>query len=162
VRRFLATYRSRHSSESGAALVEFALILPLLLVLLLGILEFGKAFNYWIDQTHLANEGARWAVVDRNPGAADGWSLQQYVQQHANTPELRDGGTASVPSALQICISFPSNASEVGDPVKVTATSTYQWLPFLGNRLGVAQTTMTGSATMRLEAEPTAYEAGCS
>jgi Flp pilus assembly protein TadG len=54
------------SSEDGAALVEFALILPILVVLLFGMLEFGKAFNYWIDETHLANEGARWAVVDKD------------------------------------------------------------------------------------------------
>jgi Flp pilus assembly protein TadG len=46
-------------NEAGAALVEFVLVLPLLLVLLLGMLDLGKAFNYWIDETHLAHEGAR-------------------------------------------------------------------------------------------------------
>ena len=141
------------------ALVEFALVLPLLLVILFGMLDFGKAFNYWIDQTHLANEGARWAVVNKNPGAG---TLQEYIQQQADSPELRNGGTSSVPTPMQICISFPNGAANVGDPVLVTASTTYNWLPFLGDRIGIAQTTVTGSATMRLEALPTAYGAGCS
>lgn len=140
-------------------MVEFALVLPVLLVLLLGMLDFGKAFNYWIDQTHLANEGARWAAVNKNPG---GGTLQQYVRSQANTPELRDGGTASVAGPIQICITFPNGTSQVGDPVRVTASTTYNWLPFLGSRLGIAQTTMTASATMRLEAAPSVYGAGCS
>ena len=140
--------------------MEFALVLPILLVVLFGILEFGKAFNYWIDETHLANIGARWAAVNKNPGSSSG-SLQQYIRQQANTPELRNGGTASVPGALQVCISFPSGTSNVGEPVRVSVTTAYNWLPFLSNRIGVGTTTLTGTATMRLEARPTVYSAGC-
>jgi Flp pilus assembly protein TadG len=146
-------------SEAGVALVEFALVLPLLLILLFAMLDFGKAFNYWIDETHLANEGARWEVVNKNPGSG---SLQQYIQQQADTPELRNGGTSSVATPLQVCISFPNGSAEVGDPVHVTTSVTYNWLPFLGSRVGIAQTTITGSSTMRLEARPTTYGAGCS
>ncbi len=155
----IAVIRRLTHDESGVALVEFALVLPILLVLLFGMLDFGKAFNYWIDETHLANEGARWAVVNKNPGSG---TLQQYIQQQADTPELRNGGTSSVPSSLQVCISFPDGSSEVGDPVHVAVSTTYNWLPFLGSRLGIASTTITGSSTMRLEAEPTNYSAGCS
>jgi Flp pilus assembly protein TadG len=151
--------RSSLLRESGAALAEFALVLPVLLVIMLGMLDFGKAFNYWIDETHLANEAARWAVVDRNPGAG---TLQTYIQQQATTEELRSGGTGSVPAAAEVCISFPSGTSRVGDPVNVTVSTTYNWLPFLSDHIGVASTTITGSATMRLEAVPSAYGAGCS
>lgn len=150
---------SPYGPEAGVSLVEFALVLPLLLVLLLGVLDFGRAFNYWIDQTHLANEGARWAVVNKNPGAG---TLQEYIRQQGTTPELRNGGTSSVPGPLQICISFPNGTAQVGDPVLVTASSTFNWLPFLGQRSGIAQTTLTASSTMRLEAVPTVYGAGCS
>ena len=38
-------------------------VLPLLMMLLLGMLDFGKAFNSWIDETHMANVGARLASV---------------------------------------------------------------------------------------------------
>ena len=147
--------------ERGAALVEFALVLPLLLVLLLGMLEFGKAYNYWIDTTHLANQGARWAVVNRNPGAG---TLQEYIQGQANTVELRDGGTPSIPAGdeAEVCISFPLGSSNVGDPVRVTVSATYHWLPFIGDRISSTEVTISGSATMRLEAQPTNYGAGCS
>jgi Flp pilus assembly protein TadG len=157
--QFLRGVGHPHGREAGVALVEFALVLPLLLILLLGMLDFGKAFNYWNDTTHLANEGARWAVVNKNPG---GGTLQQYIQQQADTPELRNGGTSSVPGPLQVCISFPNGTANVGDPVHVTASLTYNWLPYLGTRLGITQTAITGSSTMRLEAQPTNYGAGCS
>ena len=149
----------RLGGEEGTALVEFALILPILALLLFAMLDFGKAFNYWIDETHLANEGARWAVVNRNPG---GGSLQQYIRQQATTAELRNGGTASIPNPAQVCISFPNGTSNVGDPVLVTVSATYHWLPILGGRIGIAQTTISGSSDMRLEALPTNYAAGCS
>jgi Flp pilus assembly protein TadG len=153
--RLMSTLRG----EEGTALVEFALILPILALLLFAMLDFGKAFNYWIDETHLANEGARWAVVNRNPG---GGSLQQYILQQATTAELRNGGTASIASPAQVCITFPNGTSNVGDPVQVTVSATYHWLPILGSRIGITQTAITGSSNMRLEALPTNYAAGCS
>jgi Flp pilus assembly protein TadG len=155
--RFLA--REGRGGEAGAALVEFALVLPILLVLLLGMLDFGKAFNYWIDQTHLANEGARWAVVNKNPGP--GGTLQDSMRLKANTTELLNGGTASVPDPVQVCVSFPNGSSNVGDPVKVTVSVDYNWIPFIGNGIGIGTSTLSASSTMRLEAVPTNYGAGC-
>ena len=80
------------------------LVLPLLLVILFAMLDFGRVFNYWIDSTHLANEGARWAVVNNNPNTSG--TLQAYIQQQGDTDELRNGGTASVPDPLEVCIAF--------------------------------------------------------
>jgi Flp pilus assembly protein TadG len=156
VKELLARARA---DESGVTLVEFALVLPVLALLLFGMLDFGKAFNYWIDQTHLAHEGARWAAVNKNPGAG---TLQQYLQQQATTGELRNGGTSAVPAPLEVCISFPAGTSNVGDPVAVTTSVDYRWLGFIAGRTGVTQSTITSSSTMRLEARPTTYTAGCS
>lgn len=55
-------------NERGAAIVEFALVLPLLLVLVIGLIEFGWIFNGWIILTGAAREGARAAIT--NPDAA--------------------------------------------------------------------------------------------
>jgi len=153
--------RSPRQQQDGVALVEFALVAPLLLVILFGMLDFGRTFNYWIDATHLANEGARWAVVNKNPASSG--TLQDYIQQQADTDELRNGGSSAVPSALEVCISFPNGAT-VGNPVQVTASLTYNWLPFLSQQAlgGLTSTTVSSSSTMRLEAPPTAYSAGCS
>ena len=141
--------------------MEFALVAPLLLVILFGMLDFGRVFNYWIDATHLANEGARWAVVNKNPSSSG--TLQDYIREQADTDELRNGGSTALPDPLQVCISFP-NGSTVGNPVKVTATATYNWLPFLSSQAlgGLTSTTVSSSSTMRLEAPPTNYAAGCS
>jgi Flp pilus assembly protein TadG len=150
---------TRARSEEGVALVEFALILPVLALLLFGMLDFGKAFNYWIDETHLANEGARWAVVNKNPASAG--TLQEYIRSQATTPELRNGGTPSVADPVRVCVEFPAGTSNVGDPVRVTVTATYKWLALIAQRLSVTQTDISGAATMRLEAKPTNYGAGC-
>src|ERR671932_212438 len=110
MRRIGDKIRGRVLDERGAALVELALVLPVLLILLLGTIDFGKALNYWIDETHLANEGARWAAVDKNPGAGGGRSLQQYIRDQVNTAELHGdaAGTQQSAHAAQVCISFPN------------------------------------------------------
>jgi Flp pilus assembly protein TadG len=154
--------------ERGAALVEFALVVPILLVLLMAMLDFGKAFNYWIDETQLASSGARWAVVNAGPGQCpDGTtatSLVAYIQCQADTKELRSGGTNSVANPAKVCISFPPVAGHsaplVGDPVRVTVSVSYKWLPIIGQRISRVATTIKGESTMRLEAPPT-YTASC-
>ena len=146
-------------NQAGTALVEFALVLPLFLVLLLGMVDFGKGLNYWIDQTHLANQAARFATVDKNPGASDGRTLQDYIRGEANTGELAFGGTDSVDDPLAVCITFPEgDPVDAGDPVTVEIKTTYNWLPFLDANVGVSAVSITGSATMRLEAKPTSYD----
>ena len=64
--------RERTAGERGQATVEFAIVLPLVLLLIVGMIEFGKAFNYWLSLNHLANETARWAAVDTSPGLRHG------------------------------------------------------------------------------------------
>ncbi len=56
--------------ERGASLVEMAFVAPLLLILLLGIIEFGAVFAQFNDVRHGAREGARFAAV--NAGTATG------------------------------------------------------------------------------------------
>ena len=145
----------RNDDERGVALVEFALILPALVLLVFGVLDFGKAINYWLDANHLANEGARWVVVKRNPGSPS-LALPAYLRSQADTKELRNGGTDSVPTPIQFSICyFDGNGNtgdgndDVGDRVRVRGTVTYNWLPVLG--LDAAASTITGSATMRIE-----------
>ena len=147
------------ADQRGTALVEFAFVLPVLLLLVIGMLHFGKAFNYWINETHLANEAARFAVVNKNPGGVTS-TLQEYIQAQADTNELRDGGTEAVPDPVEVCIEFPQGQI-VGAPVTVTVSTDYHWLPFLADHLDNTSVTVRGSATMRLEALPTNYSAGC-
>lgn len=59
-----------HDSERGAAAVEFAILLPLLLVLVLGTIEFGRAYNTQITLTNAARDGARVMAISGNQTAA--------------------------------------------------------------------------------------------
>ncbi|MDX1449910.1 MAG: TadE/TadG family type IV pilus assembly protein [Acidimicrobiia bacterium] len=56
--------------ERGASLVEFAILAPLLVLLILGIVEFGWIFGQFNDVRHGAREGARFAAVDGGNNAA--------------------------------------------------------------------------------------------
>lgn len=143
----------RARSESGQSAVEFALVVPFICLLVLALVDFGKAVNYWLDANHLANEGARLAAVLGDQPEPSG-DLKQWIQQQAETNELRNG-TGSVTSPAQVCISFP-NGREIGKPVTVTVTAAYQWIPFIGG----GTLDITGSSTMRLEQLPT-YADGC-
>ena len=155
------TFRSRlrPADERGVALVEFALVLPLVLVLLLGMIDVGKAVNYWNDETHLANEAARWAAVNKNPGPQS--SLNLSIKNQADTNELANGGTGSIASpGVNVCIWFPNPTGHsataatnhsVGDPVQVVVKAQYNWLAYLVGRAVGAQSTLTATSTMRLE-----------
>jgi Flp pilus assembly protein TadG len=144
-------------SESGVAIVEFALVLPLLMLIVVVIFDFGRALNYWVDTTHLASEGARLAAVDRVP---DGGSLQAYIRSKADTAELRDGGSQSIAGQLEVCVTPSGDA--VGDPVEVEVRTTYNWIPLISNVVPLApSTTITGKATMRREREADVVSEGC-
>ena len=57
-------------SERGAAAVEFAILLPLLLMLVLGTIEFGRAYNTQITLTNAARDGVRVMAINNDPTGA--------------------------------------------------------------------------------------------
>ncbi|WP_427117822.1 TadE/TadG family type IV pilus assembly protein [Pseudarthrobacter scleromae] len=59
-----------HDSERGAAAVEFAILLPLLLMLVLGTIEFGRAYNAQITLTNAARDGVRVMAIGNDPARA--------------------------------------------------------------------------------------------
>jgi Flp pilus assembly protein TadG len=143
----VAALRTRVADQRGQALAEFVLVLPILLAVMFGIVEFGLALNTESDETHLANEVARYAIVNQNPGGAE--ELQQWA--------VKQGDNNFVTGTGKICISFPEGQEE-GKPVKVEATAAFKWLPILPS----ATTTLKGTAYMRLETAPSNFKAGCS
>jgi Flp pilus assembly protein TadG len=62
----MQTMHNNTKSERGQTMVEFALVLPILLVLMLGIVQFGVAFNNYVTLTDAVRAGARKAAVSRN------------------------------------------------------------------------------------------------
>ena len=157
---------SRCRDDRGVALTEMALVLPLLLLLILGMIDFGKAINYWIDNTHIANEGARLAVVNKNPGGS-GTTLQDYLRGQTSSAEEKYPnpvqGTQRSAHSMTVNICYYTGSSgalinsgtpAVCDTVEVIVKYDYDWLrgfPFPGD----PTTTIGGKAAMRLEAVPT-------
>ena len=143
--------------EDGAVLVEFALVIPLLLLVVIGMMQFGILLNAKISETHLTASAARYAAVNQNPGDPD--SLVDYIKARAGTQSLRDNA--------QVCLEYPTGengtSGEPGDPVTVTMTYTYDLIPLLGDALTpqVASITVSGDATMRLETFPEDNPPGC-
>jgi Flp pilus assembly pilin Flp len=76
--------------EDGAAAVEFALLLPLLILLLFGFIQFGTAFNARIQATNAAREAARLAVVgiDDFDDLGGGDSFWEVVRDRAGVGSI--------------------------------------------------------------------------
>ena len=151
----------RLRDDSGQTTVEFALLVPLLCVLLVLSVDTGRAALCWLDATHLANRGARLAAVNSAPPS--GSTLQDLIRSEAVASDMRgDESTSSIPSPATVCIDFPPNpetgtTGQKGDPVKVTVSLDYHLIPYLDTTLP-----LKGSSTMRLEQQPTTYTEGCS
>lgn len=126
----------------GQAMTEFALILPVFMLLVVGLLAFGRVFFYWIEANHLANETARWAIVDRNPFSPK--TLQQYAATSAG------GVTQEFANNVKVCIDFQGKTRtslDLGDPIRVRVQKPFSPVPFLR----LATITVKGSSTMRTE-----------
>jgi Flp pilus assembly protein TadG len=130
---------SNSRSEKGQVLIEFALVLPLLLLLLFGIIEFGRAFFQKNMTINAAREGARFAAVQTT------WNIGKITAaaKAPITPEsLKTGATVVV---------VPQSKPSTGGSVQVTVTTGFKTiLPRLILPLG-ASTGISASATMRYE-----------
>ncbi|RFU19040.1 TadE/TadG family type IV pilus assembly protein [Geodermatophilus marinus] len=127
--------RERLSAERGASVVEFALIVPLLVVLVLGIVEFGHAFQVQGTLSSAAREGARVMALQSNPAAA-----RAAVRAAAPTldPAISDAQIAISPSACPTAAATTTN---------VRVTIRYP-MPFLTGFFG-ADVDLTGTGVMR-------------
>jgi Flp pilus assembly protein TadG len=137
-------------SEGGQALVEFALVLPMVVVLLLGILDFGQAINYKNDLTALANQAARYAEANACQPCGNGQTIESYVQSKADG-SLAKGSDNITEAKIEFC--FPSGSKgQVGEQLRATAKAKYTWLPLVGGVIGkVAETTLSASETVRVQ-----------
>ena len=150
----MTSHVSHLAKEEGQALVEFALVLPVLLLILMSVMHFGRALNYWNDETHLTAEAARYAAVNRKPDPTSALSLQAQIKAQADAADLKG-------AAAQVCVDFPNGTSNQGDPVRVTMTFPFAWIPLISSQTGIATTSLGASTVMRLEAQPTNFSAGC-
>jgi Flp pilus assembly protein TadG len=145
----MAALKPRHDlrSEMGAELVEFALVFPLLLLVVLGIVDFGFLFQQYEVVTNAAREGARIAVLPDYSGA----DAQQRAVDYLTAAGLTDAGRTSAAGAPQP-VNIGGNCMST---VTVTVTYPHQFVflsgigAYFGSTFGTA--TLRASSTMRTE-----------
>lgn len=95
----------RRHSETGAAAVEFALVVWVLIIILLGIIQFGYTFFEYIQVVHAAREGVRWASVGKT-------DTEIIARAKAAAPGLEPAAMVVTPStvgtdAVRVTVSYP-------------------------------------------------------
>jgi Flp pilus assembly protein TadG len=151
----------RARDDRGVALVEFAIILPAFLLILLGVMDFGKVFNYWQSATQAASTGARAGAVDHWPGTCTAGdppvrttpcTLQAWVRSQLKTRELYDDA--------HVCVRFPdtggaTSATAPGNRIQVLVRVPYA-IPLVNAFAHGAAVQLNSSATMRIEVDSAA------
>jgi len=133
----------RKNGEKGQALVEFTLLVPIFLLLLFAIVDFGMGFYSWITVTNAAREGARLGVV-----LATEQQIEDRVYQAADLPN----------ESTQMTVTVTNAQGQPGESVVVKVDYDYDLITPLagivsfvsGNVLGPTLT-FSSTAEMRLE-----------
>lgn len=125
----------RMRRQDGQSYVEMALLLPLLILIVMGVLDLGRAFNAHIVVMNAAREGARYGVAHAGNDAA----IKDRVLQEVT-------GTGVTVDAGGIAIEYPNGAS-AGNPIRVTVTHDFQVIA----ALVLGMETIPVSATAEME-----------
>jgi Flp pilus assembly protein TadG len=137
----------RFRSARGAELIELALVSPVVLVLLGGILDFGFLFNNYTVVTNAAREGARMAAL---PGSAEA-DVKERVNKYIQAAGLTLSGVSttvqpvavvaggSTVNAIKVQVSYPYNYMILGPLVQMVGGGSFTGI------------TLKTAATMRRE-----------
>jgi Flp pilus assembly protein TadG len=127
--------RNRLRNERGASAVEFAFIVPLLIVLVLGIAEFGRAFQVQGTLSAAAREGVRLMALQNDPAAAKA--------------AVRNAATSLNPGITDAQITITPTSCPVVNAGSTTVKLTIKYpMPYLTGFFG-STVTMTGTGVMR-------------
>jgi len=147
----------RSPGSSGQSMVEFALIAPLLFLLLFGIIELGFMVNIYIGLTNSARDAARAGAVYQYtvPGSGDTSTTAIDAQRklQISTAISQTLNPLIFPSTLMVTVSYPTvalatNAYRARDTVVVSLTHDHEL--FFGI-LGPQKMTLSATSSMQIE-----------
>ena len=127
------TWRSRVADTRGQAFVEFAFVLPVLVLLTIAAVDFGLVLRDWIQATNTAGAAARAGATSRFQGQT-----------------IRNAANALVPAGYASAVTCAPNPACPSDSDTVTVRISKPWsvgIPFLPSLGG----TMTSDATEKVE-----------
>lgn len=136
----------RLKGEKGQSAVEFALVLPILIVLLCGIIDFGWLYCCNIAATNAAREAARYTAVHYYDSSTDNdlAKAKQIVLEDA--PQLPPG-----PTQIELN-SLDSDSDGIQESVQIKITAPIQLLTGLTSAiLGKSSITISAASIMKLE-----------
>src|SRR5262245_34328126 len=136
----MMSVRNTGRSESGASAVEFALLLPLLMMVLFGVIEFGLALHQQSILTNASREGARLGIVQSIPAITNG-QINAAIDTYLTGSGISPGNvTRSIVAG-----------GATGTPVQVTLTLPYTYAVLPGF-VSIAPTlNLTAQTVMRHE-----------
>lgn len=126
--------------ERGQSLVEFAIILPVMLLLVLGAVDLGMGFKTYIGLTNAAREGVRWISI--HPSDKVGAKARIYTEAQ------RVGVESSVLAEGGYVVSFSPDQSNYAAGDKVTIDVDYDYEMLFGTITGLPKLAFKASSTM--------------
>lgn len=126
--------------ERGQATVELALLLPVLVLLLFGVLEFGRVFNAWIVVTQASREGARVGAAQCAGNAGCGANVEAWVNNSLSGLDAAQASWAMTPGPY-----ISGNTLQVSVDYDVPIVT-----PLIGVLIGNT-VTVHGETSMRIE-----------
>jgi Flp pilus assembly protein TadG len=138
-------------TERGQALVEFTMVLPILLILLFALVDFGRAFYTWLLVTNAAREGARIAAVQADMNAVQDRIYSSFCESYPSDCSLD-------PDKLTWTNQATANIQGTrGDPVAIDLEYDFEFATPMGAILqliggdDLGSPTITAHSSMRLE-----------
>jgi Flp pilus assembly protein TadG len=142
--------KTLRSNERGAALLETAITIPIILLITVGIFEFGRAYQTWQVLTNAAREGARIAVLASSNDDQIRQTVRDYMAA-GNLPLARSGTVTvnvqrdvamGVNSASRVTVNYPFSFMVLNPIVRLVTPA---------SNTGAAPITMGAVAIMRNE-----------
>ncbi len=128
--------------EDGQAMVEFALILPIFLLILCGIIDFGWLFYNQLSLNNACREGARYAVVNTAENA-DTLAIINHIENTTTTVFANDG--------IDISVTYSSPGDPTSGDIEVSMEAEISFFtPVLSTILG-KEKTITSTVIMKVE-----------
>ncbi|MBQ6268134.1 MAG: pilus assembly protein [Clostridia bacterium] len=134
--------RKRFRDEDGQAMVEFALILPIFLLILCGILDFGWMFFNQLALNNICREGARYAVVSTEENDTNG--IIRHIENFIEDSYPMDD--------IVVTVTYSKPLDPLNGDVIVTAEREFTYLtPVISTVTGQPSRTLSAQVVMKVE-----------
>jgi len=139
----------RLRNQRGAALIETAITIPMVLLVSVAIFEFGRAYQTWQVLTNAAREGARVSILIDQPDSA----VTSAVRNYMTTGRLPNAGSAPIVVERGVPFGPGTTASRItiNYPFNFMVLNTVARLVVASSNLGQGTLTMSAVALMRNE-----------